>query len=67
MTGPERFLGVHRMNPAPFIPGVELIPGEETGPIVLERAEQLIRSLGKTPARVTDTPGSLPTGSSSPS
>lgn len=57
VTGPERFLGVHWMNPAPFIPGVELIPGEETEPAVLDRAEELIRSLGKTPARVADTPG----------
>ena len=57
VTGPERFLGVHWMNPAPFIPGVELIPGEDTDPRVLERAEQLIRSLGKIPARVADTPG----------
>ncbi|UEL28160.1 3-hydroxyacyl-CoA dehydrogenase family protein [Pseudarthrobacter sp. L1SW] len=57
VTGPERFLGVHWMNPAPFIPGVELIPGEDTDPSVLARAEELIRSLGKTPARVADTPG----------
>ncbi|TNB69460.1 3-hydroxyacyl-CoA dehydrogenase family protein [Arthrobacter sp. BB-1] len=57
VTGPERFLGVHWMNPAPFIPGVELIPGEDTDPSVLDRAEELIRSLGKTPARVADTPG----------
>jgi 3-hydroxybutyryl-CoA dehydrogenase len=57
VTGPERFLGVHWMNPAPFIPGVELIPGPETDPEVLDRAEELIRSLGKTPARVADTPG----------
>jgi 3-hydroxybutyryl-CoA dehydrogenase len=57
VTGPERFLGVHWMNPAPFIPGVELIPGQETDPDVLDRAEELIRSLGKTPARVADTPG----------
>lgn len=57
VTGPERFLGVHWMNPAPFIPGVELIPGEETEPAVLGRSEELIRSLGKTPARVADTPG----------
>jgi len=57
VTGPERFLGVHWMNPAPFIPGVELIPGEETEPAVLDRAEELIHSLGKTPARVADTPG----------
>jgi 3-hydroxybutyryl-CoA dehydrogenase len=57
VTGPERFLGVHWMNPAPFIPGVELIPGQETDPAVLDRAERLMRSLGKTPARVADTPG----------
>jgi 3-hydroxybutyryl-CoA dehydrogenase len=57
VTGPERFLGVHWMNPAPFIPGVELIPGQDTDPAVLDRAEEFIRSLGKTPARVADTPG----------
>ncbi|MFE4836307.1 3-hydroxyacyl-CoA dehydrogenase family protein [Arthrobacter sp. NPDC056691] len=54
---PERFLGVHWMNPAPFIPGVELIPGPDTDPDVLNLAEELIRALGKTPARVADTPG----------
>jgi 3-hydroxybutyryl-CoA dehydrogenase len=57
VAGPERFLGVHWMNPAPFIPGVELIPGPDTNPNVLDIAEQLIRALGKTPARVADTPG----------
>jgi 3-hydroxybutyryl-CoA dehydrogenase len=57
VTGPERFLGVHWMNPAPFIPGVELIPGPDTAPKVLDLAEALIRGLGKTPARVADTPG----------
>lgn len=57
VTGPERFLGVHWMNPAPFIPGVELIPGPDTDPAVLDVAEELIRGLGKTPARVADTPG----------
>jgi len=57
VAGPERFLGVHWMNPAPFIPGVELIPGPDTDLAVLERAEELIRALGKIPARVADTPG----------
>jgi len=57
VTAPERFLGVHWMNPAPFIPGVELIPGQETDPAVVDRVEQLIHSLGKNPARVADTPG----------
>jgi len=57
VSNPERFLGVHWMNPAPFIPGVELIPGPQTAPAVLDLAEELIRALGKTPARVADTPG----------
>jgi 3-hydroxybutyryl-CoA dehydrogenase len=57
VAGPERFLGVHWMNPAPFIPGVELIPGPDTNPAVVDLAEALIRGLGKTPARVADTPG----------
>jgi 3-hydroxybutyryl-CoA dehydrogenase len=57
VSSPARFLGVHWMNPAPFIPGVELIPGPQTAPAVMDLAEELIRSLGKTPARVADTPG----------
>jgi 3-hydroxybutyryl-CoA dehydrogenase len=54
---PERFLGVHWMNPAPFIPGVELIASDATDPAVLDVAEELIKAVGKTPARVADTPG----------
>lgn len=57
VVNPERFLGVHWMNPAPFIPGVELIASSVTDPSVLDIAEYLITSVGKTPARVADTPG----------
>jgi 3-hydroxybutyryl-CoA dehydrogenase len=57
VVNPERFLGVHWMNPAPFIPGVELIASAVTDPGVLDVAENLIKSVGKTPARVADTPG----------
>lgn len=54
---PSRFLGVHWMNPAPFIPGVELIPSTHTLPEIVDSTETLIRSLGKITARVADTPG----------
>lgn len=54
---PSRFLGVHWMNPAPFIPGVELIASSDTNPDVVALAEGFIRSLGKSTARVADTPG----------
>lgn len=57
VTNPDRFLGVHWMNPAPFIPGVELISGVDTTPDTVQRAEWLIRDVGKIPARVADTPG----------
>jgi 3-hydroxybutyryl-CoA dehydrogenase len=54
---PGRFLGVHWMNPAPFIPGVELIPTEQTSAETIDTTEALIGSLGKLSARVSDTPG----------
>ncbi|MFZ2526163.1 MAG: 3-hydroxyacyl-CoA dehydrogenase family protein [Rhodococcus sp. (in: high G+C Gram-positive bacteria)] len=57
VRGPSRFLGVHWMNPAPFIPGVELIAGTATDPEVVGIVETFIRSLGKITARVADTPG----------
>jgi 3-hydroxybutyryl-CoA dehydrogenase len=57
VANPERFLGVHWMNPATFIPGVELIAGAATAPDTVQRAESLIRNVGKVPTRVADTPG----------
>lgn len=57
VTNPERFLGVHWMNPAPFVPGVELIASSATSSAVIDTVEALVRSAGKIPARVADTPG----------
>lgn len=57
VTNAERFLGVHWMNPAPFIPGVELIPGPATTSRTLDIANSLMRSVGKIPVCVADTPG----------
>lgn len=54
---PERFLGVHFSNPAPFIPGVELIPHSTTTEQALQLAEDVVRSTHKSPARVTDVAG----------
>lgn len=54
---PQRFLGVHWMNPAPFVPGVELIPHEGTDPSAVELAESIVKAGGKVPARVSDSPG----------
>lgn len=57
VANPERFLGVHWMNPAPFVPGVELIRGPLTTTGTIDVTESLIRKVGKTPARVSDSPG----------
>jgi 3-hydroxybutyryl-CoA dehydrogenase len=54
---PERFLGVHWMNPAPFIPGVEIIAATQTSPAVVLAAEALMLRLGKIATRVSDSPG----------
>ncbi|MEN0104204.1 3-hydroxyacyl-CoA dehydrogenase family protein [Curtobacterium sp. RRHDQ66] len=57
VTGPERFLGVHFSNPAPFIPGVELIPHPTTGEHAVEVAEAVVAATGKQSARVKDATG----------
>ncbi|MEE1650269.1 3-hydroxyacyl-CoA dehydrogenase family protein [Brachybacterium sp. J144] len=54
---PERFLTVHFSNPAPFIPGVELVAGEATAPEVVEAVKELLARSGNQGAQVADTPG----------
>ncbi|WP_115787082.1 3-hydroxyacyl-CoA dehydrogenase family protein [Arthrobacter silvisoli] len=54
---PERFLGVHFSNPAPFIPGVELIPHPGTDDAVLPVVERIVAATGKESARVKDATG----------
>jgi 3-hydroxybutyryl-CoA dehydrogenase len=57
VRGRERFLGVHFSNPAPFVPGVELIPHAKTEPRVVVAVETIIRRVGKQPAQVRDVTG----------
>ncbi|MET0713304.1 MAG: 3-hydroxyacyl-CoA dehydrogenase family protein [Mycetocola sp.] len=57
VTNPERFLGVHFSNPAPFIPGVELIPHEGTDAAAIELVEGIVAATGKETARVKDATG----------
>lgn len=54
---PERFLGVHFSNPAPFIPGVELIAHAGTDETVVAAVETLVARTGKLTARVNDKAG----------
>ncbi len=57
VVNPERFLGAHWMNPAPFVPCVEIIPIEETSESATARVEQLLESVGKVTSRVSDVAG----------
>ena len=54
---PQRFLGVHWMNPAFFVPCVEVIPIKATDEDVVEAVSRLLRDIGKAPTRVADSPG----------
>src|SRR3954471_2419080 len=53
----ERFLGIHFSNPAPFIPGVELIAHTGTDEAVVQAAEAAVARTGKLSARVNDKAG----------
>jgi 3-hydroxybutyryl-CoA dehydrogenase len=57
VTNPTRFLGVHWVNPAPFIPGVEIISSPHTTEEVLLVVEDMIGNLGKVTSRVSDVAG----------
>lgn len=57
VVAPERFVGIHFSNPAPFIPGVELIPHDLTDASILPPVEELLEAAGKSSARITDSTG----------
>ena len=55
---PGRIVGTHWWNPPGLIPVVEVVRGQRTSDETMDRAEDLLRSLGKTPVRVErDVPG----------
>jgi 3-hydroxybutyryl-CoA dehydrogenase len=57
VTEPGRFLTVHWSNPAPFIPGVELVTGEHTDPAVIPVVQEMLQRAGRSSALVADVPG----------
>jgi 3-hydroxybutyryl-CoA dehydrogenase len=54
---PERFMGMHFMNPVPVMKLVELIRGIQTSDETFEAIHALTLKLGKTPAVSEDFPG----------
>jgi 3-hydroxybutyryl-CoA dehydrogenase len=53
---PERFIGIHFMNPVPRMQLVELIRGIQTDAATFEMAKAFIEKLGKTPTVSEDFP-----------
>ena len=54
---PERFLVAHWLNPAHIIPLVEVVPGPQTAPAIVEATLTRLERLGKVPVRCNDSPG----------
>jgi 3-hydroxybutyryl-CoA dehydrogenase len=50
-------IGMHFFNPAPVMKLVEVIPGLNTPPELVEKVSQIARDLGKTPVVVLEAPG----------
>jgi 3-hydroxybutyryl-CoA dehydrogenase len=57
LRDPSRFLTVHWSNPAPFIPGVEIVAGAQTDPSVIPVVKQMLARAGRRSAQVADVPG----------
>ncbi|MCL6566233.1 MAG: 3-hydroxybutyryl-CoA dehydrogenase [Acidobacteriia bacterium] len=54
---PDRFIGMHFMNPVPVMVLVEVIRGLQTSEETFTLTMDLARKLGKTPVAVNDAPG----------
>lgn len=57
LRDPGRFAGTHWMNPAPFVPGVEIVPSPHTRPETVERLRRFHAQIGKVPTVVGDVTG----------
>ncbi len=56
-TRPEKFIGMHFMNPVPLMALVEVIKGLRTDEKTVEIVVDLAKKLGKVPVVVNDSPG----------
>jgi len=54
---PERFIGMHFMNPVPLMALVEVIRGIATSDETASATQELAKRLGKTPLLCNDSPG----------
>jgi 3-hydroxyacyl-CoA dehydrogenase / enoyl-CoA hydratase / 3-hydroxybutyryl-CoA epimerase len=59
MAHPEKVVGVHFFNPVHRMQLVEIVRGSRTSETVLAMAVQFVKSIGKLPVLVRDSPGFL--------
>lgn len=57
VSHPERFIGMHFMNPVPLMQLVEIIRGLKTSDATYQAVYDLAKQLGKTPVTVNDAAG----------
>lgn len=57
VTGPDRFLNAHWLNPAFLVPLVELSPGDATDPEITQQLKALLERIGKVPVICAASPG----------
>jgi len=57
VAGPERFLTVHWSNPAPFVPGIEIVAGRHTDGAIVPVVQEMLEAAGRSSAQVADAPG----------
>ncbi|MDD4900382.1 MAG: PfkB family carbohydrate kinase [Candidatus Omnitrophica bacterium] len=57
VNNPENFCGIHFMHPLLNSPLVEIIPGVQTSPETITRAENFVKQIGLLPLIVKDGPG----------
>jgi 3-hydroxybutyryl-CoA dehydrogenase len=57
VSHPERYIGMHFMNPVPVMQLVEIIRGVETSDPVYQTVFETAKRLDKTPVTVNDAPG----------
>lgn len=54
---PERVLGMHFFNPAQVTKLVEIVRGNDTGPLAVQEASRIVEKIGKTSIVTLDEPG----------
>lgn len=59
MQDPSRLVGLHFFNPVAKMPLVEVVRGQQTAPVAVERALAFARHIDKLPVTVSSSPGFL--------